>query len=49
MIANLESENTMQTISIVLLKKIANALNIPLYAFFLEKLIKNPPTNPFES
>ena len=49
MVANLESENTMQTISIVLLKKIANALNIPLYAFSLEKPIKNPPTNPFEN
>lgn len=48
MIANLESENTIQTISIVLLKKVAKALNIPLYAFFLEKPIKNPPINPFE-
>ena len=48
MIANLESETTMQTISIVLLNKIAKALNIPLYAFFLEKPIKNPPKNLFE-
>jgi len=44
----IESENTMQTISIVLLNKIAKALNIPLYAFFLEKPIKNPPKNLFE-
>lgn len=48
MIANLEATNVMQTISIVLLKKIAYALNIPLYAFFLEKPVKNPPLNPFE-
>lgn len=47
MIANLEATNVTQTMSIVLLKKIAAALNIPLYAFFLEKPIKNPPTNPF--
>lgn len=48
MIANLEATNVMQTMSIVLLRKIALALNIPLYAFFLEKPIKNPPINPFE-
>lgn len=49
MIANLEATNVTQTISIILLKKIAIALNIPLYAFFLERPIKNPPINPFES
>lgn len=43
MIANLEASNVMQTISIVLLNKISKAVNIPLYAFFLEKPIKNPP------
>lgn len=48
MIANLESENTIQTISIVLLNRIAKALNIPLYAFFLEKPIPNPPKNLFD-
>ena len=44
MIANLEASNVMQTVSIVLLNKISKAVNIPLYAFFLEKPIKNPPT-----
>jgi len=46
-IRNLESPKTEQGISIVLLEKIAKALNIPLYAFFLDKLIKNPPEEPF--
>ncbi len=43
MIANLEATNVVQTVSIVLLNKISKAVNIPLYAFFLEKPIKNPP------
>lgn len=43
MIANLEASNVVQTVSIVLLNKISKAVNIPLYAFFLEKPIKNPP------
>lgn len=48
MVANLEAANVVQTISIVLLRRIALALNVPLYAFFLEKPVKNPPKNPFE-
>ena len=47
MISNIEAENVDQTMSISFLRKIAAALNIPLYAFFLEKPIKNPPKNPF--
>ena len=47
MIANVEAINVNQTMSISFLRKIAVALNIPLYAFFLEKPIKNPPVNPF--
>ena len=48
MIANIEADNVIQTMSIVFLKRIANSLNIPLYAFFLDKPVKNPPINPFE-
>jgi len=48
-IRNLESPKTRQGISIVLLEKIANALNIPLYAFFLDEPIKDPPQNPFKN
>ncbi len=47
-IRNLESPKTMQGISIILLEKIAKALEIPLYAFFLDELIPNPPVNPFK-
>ena len=47
MIANIEAANVDQTMSISFLRKIAVALNIPLYAFFLENPIKNPPSNPF--
>lgn len=47
MIANLEAANVIQTMSIVMLRRIAVVLNIPLYAFFLEKPIKNPPKDPF--
>jgi len=45
-IRNLESPKTEQGISIIFLEKIANALNIPLYAFFLDKPTVNPPKNP---
>lgn len=49
MIANIEATNVEATMSISFLRKIAVALNIPLYAFFLEKPVKNPPENPFDS
>lgn len=49
MIANIEATNVEATMSISFLRKIAVALNIPLYAFFLEKPVKNPPENPFEN
>lgn len=48
MISNIEATNVETTMSISFLRKIAVALNIPLYAFFLEKPIKNPPENPFK-
>ena len=47
MIANIEAAGVDQTMSIAFLRKIAVALNIPLYAFFLEKPVKNPPADPF--
>lgn len=43
MIANIEAENVSQTMSIAFLHKISMALGIPLYAFFLEQPIKDPP------
>lgn len=43
MIANVEAENVTQTMSIAFLRKISLALGVPLYAFFLERPIKNPP------
>lgn len=46
MIANIEATSVAQTMSISFLRKIAVALNIPLYAFFLEKPVKNPPADP---
>lgn len=48
MISSIEAEHVSQTMSIAFLRKISEALNIPLYAFFLDKPIKNPPKNPFE-
>lgn len=47
MISNIEAKNVETTMSIAFLRKLAVALNIPLYAFFLSKPIKNPPENPF--
>ena len=47
MISNIEATNVQSTMSIAFLRKLAVALNIPLYAFFLEKPIKNPPEDPF--
>ncbi len=49
MIANILAENVDQTFSIVFLRNIAKALNTPLYAFFLDKPIKNPPEDPFDN
>lgn len=49
MISSIEAEHVSQTMSISFLRKISEALNIPLYAFFLDKPIKNPPKNPFEN
>lgn len=43
MIANIEAEHVSQAMSIAFLSKIAKALNVPLYAFFLEEPVKNPP------
>lgn len=48
MISNIEAANVDVTMSISFVRKISAALNIPLYAFFLETPIKNPPENPFE-
>ena len=48
MISNLEAESVKQSCSVVFIERIAKALNIPLYAFFLKVPIKNPPENPFE-
>ena len=48
MISNIEATNVDQTMSIAFLRKIATALRIPLYAFFLEKPVKNPPEDPFK-
>ena len=48
MIPNIEAANVETTMSIAFLRKLAVALNIPLYAFFLEKPVKNPPENPFK-
>lgn len=48
MIANIEASGVDQTMSIAFLRKIADALNVPLYAFFLEKPVKNPPVDPFK-
>lgn len=47
MIANIEATGVDQTMSIAFLRKIAEALRIPLYAFFLERPVKNPPSDPF--
>lgn len=47
MISSLEATNVDQTMSIACLRKVAVALNIPFYAFFLERPIKNPPIDPF--
>lgn len=47
MISSIEAVNVDQAMSIAFLRKIAEALNIPLYAFFLERPVKNPPKDPF--
>ncbi|MBQ9020210.1 helix-turn-helix transcriptional regulator [Candidatus Saccharibacteria bacterium] len=47
MISSIEATNVTQAMSISFLRKVAKALNIPLYAFFLEHPIKNPPVDPF--
>lgn len=47
MISNIEAVNVDATMSIAFLRKLAAALNIPLYAFFLERPVKNPPRDPF--
>lgn len=49
MIANILAEGVDQSFSLVFLSKIAKALNIPLYAFMLDKPIKNPPKDPFNT
>ncbi|MBQ9020128.1 helix-turn-helix transcriptional regulator [Candidatus Saccharibacteria bacterium] len=48
MISNIEAANVNATMSIAFLRKIAVALRVPLYAFFLEHPVKNPPVDPFE-
>lgn len=47
MISNIEAVNVEATMSIAFLRRLAVALNIPLYAFFLEHPVKNPPHDPF--
>lgn len=47
MISNIEAAHVDTTMSISFLRKIAKALDIPIYAFFLEEPVKNPPKDPF--
>ena len=48
-ISRVEAAHVDQAVSIASVFEIAKALNIPPYAFFLEKPIKNPPKDPFEN
>lgn len=43
LLANMNAKNVEQTISIVVLNKIAKALNVALFCFFQEKQNKIPP------
>ena len=43
MLYNLTAKNVNQGVSIVYIDKIARALDISLYCFFLKEPIKNPP------
>lgn len=47
MISSIEAEHVDAPISIPFLRKISEALNIPIYAFFLKRPINNPPEDPF--